>query len=391
MIKKTACVILILMTIMLEGCWNNRDITDLAIITGIGIDKAADGNIELTFQVISTEKHFGGQSGGSSQGSGDGGGSQTVNVSSEGPTIFDAARNVIPKLSKKAYYSHIQLLVISDEAAREGLDKVWDFFERDHEVNRLFRVIVVKGGTAKSILSATACVESIGAVEIANTIDNEAFGKSVRMQAFKVTELLSQPLTGLVTGVIVPNGSDKLTDMQVEGGAVFKNARLEGYLSNDQTRGYLFASNQIKSTILTIANPEEADKLVSLEVISSVGNLTAGLKNGRPELGIDVTAYGNIGEEQGDYDLTDLNDIKTLENEAETLIADNIRGMATVSQKMLDSDILNFNDILYKHDYNDFEKIKGQWNELYRDSEISINVHFCIKRTGITKKPAYTN
>jgi spore germination protein KC len=374
MIKKTACVILILMTLLLEGCWNNRDITDLGIITALGIDKASNGNFELTFQIISPSSQGGSQSG-----------------SSQSTTMFDATRNIIPKLSKKVYYSQIQLLVISDEVAKEGLDKIWDFFERDHEISRLFRVIVVKNGTAKSIIEATSPADPIGAVEISDSIDNTSLGKNVKIQAFKVSELLSEPLTGLVTGVINPDGSNKLTDMKVDGGAVFKNGKLAGFLDDDETRGYLFASNQIHSTILTIANPEEAGDLVSIEVIGSSGKLTADLINGKPKLGVEIAAYGNIGEEQGGTNLADLDDVKKLESECEALIADDIRDMTNESQKTLDSDILNYNDLLYKYHYNDFEKLKSNWNTIYSNTDIDINVQFTIKRSGIITKPAYTD
>jgi spore germination protein KC len=378
------------MTLSLEGCWNNRNITDLGIITALGIDRADNGNFELTFQIISPSSQGGSQSG-SSSGSSQSGSSSTIEISSEGTTIFDAARNIIPKLSKKAYYSQIQLLVISDEVAKDGLDKIWDFFERDHEVSRLFRVIVVKTGTAKSIIEATAPVDPIGAVEISDSIDNTSLGKNVKIQAFKVSELLSEPLTGLVTGVINPDGSNKLTDMKVDGGAVFKNGKLAGFLDDDETRGYLFASNQIQSTILTVANPEEAGDLVSIEVIGSSGKLTADMINGKPKLGVEIEAYGNIGEEQGGANLADLDDVKKLESECEALIADDIRDMTNESQKTLDSDILNYNDMLYKYHYNDFEKLKGNWNTIYSNTDIDINVQFTIKRSGIITKPAYTD
>ena len=384
MIKKTVCIIFALLTVLLEGCWNSHDITDLGIVTALGIDKAADGNIELTAQMIAASNQDTSQSGSSQRGS-----KSTIEVSSEGTTMFEAARNMIPKLSKKAYYAQIQLVVISQSIAKEGLDKIWDFFERDHEVDRLFRVVVVNNGTAKSIIEATAPAESIGSVEISDTIDNTSFGKTVKIQAFSVSELLGEPLTGLVTGVINPEGTQKLTDMKIEGGAVFKKAKLAGFLDADETRGYLFASNQIKNTILTIASPKEIGNQVSIELIGSNGKLTVDLINGKPKLGIEIKAYGNIGDEQGSADLTDLDDVKKLESESAALISENVREMLKKSQKTLDSDILNFNDMLYKHNYNDFEKIKGNWNKLYADATISIKVQFLIKRSGIIKKPAF--
>jgi spore germination protein KC len=384
MLKRTACIIIMFMTVLLTGCWNNRPITELAVVAGIGIDKAPDGNIEVTVQIISPSKSGGMQpSSGSSQS-----GSSTVTISSEGATTFDATRNLIPMLSKKAYYSQVKLLVIGEGAAKDGLDKIWDLFERDHETKTI-RVIVAKNGTAKSVLEANADVEQIGAVEISDTVDSTAYGKNVRIMAYTVSELLSQPLTGIVTGAIDPNGATALKDMKVEGGAVFKHAKLAGYLDDDETRGYLFAENQIQSTILTIANPKEAGDLVSIEVIGSTGKLTADMEDGKPKLGIEINAYGNIGDEQGSADLTDEDDVMTLENEAEALIANNVKAMTEKSQKLFDCDILNFNDMLYKHNYSDFEKVKNNWDELYRNADISVKVQFSIKRPGIILKPAY--
>jgi len=384
-VKKAVCAILTLMLLFLGGCQNNRDINSLAVVVAIGLDTVADGNIEFTVQIIGPSKQSSSQLGSGSSG----GSSSAINVSAEGATSFEAARNLIPKLSKKAFYAHLQLLVIGEDMAKEGLDKIWDFFERDHEVDRQFRMIVVKGGTAKSVIEATASIDQLGGVEISDTIDNEAFGKSVKSLGFEVSALLSEPMTGIVTGLIDPDGSTKLTNMKIEGGAVFKNARLAGYLNDNETRGYLFASNKIKSTTLTIANPCEQGKLVSIEVIGSSSKLTSALKNGEPDLGIEITAYGNIGDEQGSADLSDLDNVKKLESEAEALISENIRDMLKQSQKTFNIDLLNFNDLLYKHHYKDFEKVKANWSKLYENADIHINVQFTIKRSGMITEPAY--
>ena len=353
MSKKFFCSVLTLLLLLLVGCQNNRDINSLAVVVALGLDKAEDGKIEFTVQIIGPLKQGSSISGLSSS---ENGSSLAINVSSEGATVFEAARNLIPKLSKKAYYSHLQLLVIGEDMAKQGIDMIWDFVERDHEVNRKARVIVVKGGSAKSVIEAKSSIDQLSGVEMSAAIDSKAFGKNIKIQGYEVTNLLSEPMTGLVTGLIDPQGSTKLTDMKIEGGAVFKNARLEGYLGNDETRGYLFSVNKLKSTILTIENPSEQGKLVSIEVINSSGKLKAGLKNGKPDLSIEITAYGNIGDEQGSADLSTIDNIKTLEGEAEALISENIRDMLQKSQKIFKIDILDFNELLYKYHYNEFEK-----------------------------------
>ncbi len=385
MLRKTVCFFLLMTLTLLTGCWDNRPVSDLSIVSGVGIDKSADDKIELTVQIIDKS----GSQESSSVSLSSKSASPTITVSAQGDTIFEAVNNIIPSLGETIYFTHIQLMVIGEDAAKEGLAQIWDYFERDHEMGRIFRVLVVKDGTAKSVLEAKPETEKIGALQIAQASEQTTYGKNVELLSFKVTELLGQPLTGIVTGAIVAGEAKALKDMKVEGGAVFKHGKLIGYLDSNDARGFLFASGKIRNTILTITNPAEEGKLISIEVIRSTCKLTAKLIDGKPMLGIEITAAGNIGEEQGGVDLTDKNEIKVLESEAKAMIEDNIRAMVEKSQKEFESDILSFNDLLYKNDYHAFSKIKDTWEELYRDTDISIKADLSIKMPGVIKKPAF--
>ena len=386
MFKKTACVILVLMTVVLGGCWDNREITNIEIVTGVGIDKTPDGAIEITAQIISPSKSGGSQSSsGYSQNSG-----STINITAVGATVSDAAFNLVAKTGKNMLLMHTQLMVISEAAAKDGLGKIWDYFERDHEVSRMMWIMIAKNGTAKSVLDSSPDIENINAVQITDTFDTKVnFGKTAGIQSFKVSELLSEPRTGIVTSVIEPDGLTDLKDMKVEGSAVLVHSKLAGYLDADETRGYLFAANQEYGTILNIANPEEKGRLVAIEVVTSDGKLTAEMKDGKPVLGIEIKAQGNISDEQGGADLTDENDVKTLQRESEALISQNIQLAVMKSQKVFDCDIFDFNGLLYKYHYSDFQKIADNWDELYKNTDIKISVLFQLQRPGVILKPAY--
>lgn len=385
-------IVLLSMVLLLSGCWNNRPITSLAIVVGIGFDKAPDGNILLTAQVVIPSKLSGqgAGSGGSGSGQQSGGGAE-INVSAKGETSFDAARDLITELNRKAYFAQVQLLVVSEAIAKNGLDEIWDFLERDNEFSRTMRVIIVKDSTAKALLEARPSIDKLNAIEITDTLDsNVAFGKSVEIQSFQLTELLSRPLTGIVLGTIDTKDSDDLTKMDLEGSAVLKHGALIGYFTPNQTRGYLFATNKIKSTILVIPNPEEKNKKISLEVIRSTGKIDARIEKAKPILSINVKAFGNLGDEQGGVDLFNDKDIKKIEDEAAALIADNVNSAVSVSQKDFDSDIFNFNELLYANYYSDFQKESKNWDALYRNAKVHIVAQFHFDRPGLIKKPAYT-
>jgi spore germination protein KC len=355
----------------------------MAIVSGLGIDKSNNGNIMLTVQIISPSQS------GVSQTEPGSVKPATVQITSEGVTLSDAANNLITCMGAKPYLGHVQLLVISEDAAKDGLDKIWDFMERDPEFTRTFQTIVAKNGTAKSVLEVKCETGNIVAAQISKTNANEDNDRRAEIKAFRGSQLLSNPLTGIVTGVIDCNGADLLKLMKVEGSAGFKQAKFAGYLDITQTKGYLFAKNQMHSSLLTIENPKEPGKFVSIYVIKSSGKLKADMKDGKPKLDIEIEAYGTIEEMQGSTDLTKGEGIKTLKNETEALITDYIKSMLRKSQMEFNCDILGFNEILYKHDYNQFIKIKENWNEVYTNTDIGIKVKFTLKRPGIITKPAF--
>ena len=70
--KISKLAILFMLSILLPGCWDNTDLTDINIVTALGIDKDEDGKIIVTVQVaepaavqLTSSTHGGG--GGSAQ------------------------------------------------------------------------------------------------------------------------------------------------------------------------------------------------------------------------------------------------------------------------------------------------------------------------------------
>lgn len=61
MVRKCLLVVLMLLSaIVLPGCWDKRELTDLAIISAIGIDRTNDSNYVLHLQIINPGNVVGG-------------------------------------------------------------------------------------------------------------------------------------------------------------------------------------------------------------------------------------------------------------------------------------------------------------------------------------------
>src|SRR4051812_49273681 len=108
--KKWLLVILVLIMSMplLSACWNQKELTDLAFVTALGIDREKDDMYHVSFQLVNPGNVSAGQTGG-------GQGLPIAVYKAEGRTITEAARNATKKVSRRLYYAHTNLVVVSEE------------------------------------------------------------------------------------------------------------------------------------------------------------------------------------------------------------------------------------------------------------------------------------
>lgn len=385
--KRYLKIILMLTLIFtLTGCWNNRDLTDLDIMTGIAVDKPSDDKIEITVQIVRPEAIMSGGKEGAKDSK------AYVNISSQGDTIFDAARNLLAKLNNKAYFAHVQLIVISEEAALDGISNYFDLFERDTETRRRANLVIAKGMKARTVLDNESQLTNLPTTHYVEAFEaGNAFAKTLSVTLIDVLKDFSNEGYGIVLPVLYNSSqSDNVNqeDLVLKGSAVIKKDKLIGFFDPYQTRGYLFAKNEVQSTIINISSPLNSDKKVSIEVIRSKGKIEAKVENGKPILGIEVKAEGNIGEQQEKADLTELETMQALEKEVQNEIKEEILKAVEITQQEYHSDVFGFINEINKNYYSEWEKIVAHWSDIYSETPIDVSVKFEIKKSGLSKQPA---
>ncbi|MED3810510.1 Ger(x)C family spore germination protein, partial [Priestia megaterium] len=50
--KWSVILLMILVTVLLSSCWSKKELTDLAIVSAMGVDKTEDGRYTVTLQII---------------------------------------------------------------------------------------------------------------------------------------------------------------------------------------------------------------------------------------------------------------------------------------------------------------------------------------------------
>ncbi len=172
----------------------------------------------------------------------------------------------------------------------------------------------------------------------------------------------------------------------VEGTAVFNGDRLVGWLSPMETRGFLFATNKMKSTTIDLSNPMDRDEIITIEIMRSKGKVKTLIVDNKPVLIVEIETEGNIGEQHGKGSITTKRVIEILENSLQDTIKKEVVNSINITQKQYKSDIFGFGDYLSKFHPKVWNEMEDKWHELYSSAEVQVVVDAKIRRSGLLKE-----
>lgn len=348
-------IILITLLFLLTGCYNYRELNDLAIISAIGIKK--DNNIKLTIQVLDTND--------TSPQNKD---ANYIIFNTEGKTIQEALRNVMKESSKRLFINHMQVLIIDEETAKEGIKEIIDFFFRDPESRKQYEVLITNDDI-KKVLETDTMLEKINGKNIKESIKkNSIFLNNINNITF--TDLIKTYLNPnkelLITSIKIDNNRLKLDKT-----AIFKEDKLIGYINEEDTKYYNFITNKIDDTLLNIPiNNKES----TIEVINNKTNI----KTINNNIYITLNIKATINEINNDFDLKDNKTIKYLEQYYSNYLKNEIEKSINNIIKQYNSDIYGFKDIIYKNNYKYFINNKITLNDI----KININTNIKLSHKG---------
>ncbi|KPU26915.1 hypothetical protein TR13x_07840 [Caloranaerobacter sp. TR13] len=389
MIKLKKISVLLLMIIfniaIFTACWDNKDLTEKAFVTAVGVDKTDEGKIQLTLQIVKPTVVKAGEQGAPQE-------EAFWVFTTTGDTIFEAAKNQLTTVNRKPFYNHADLMVLGEKFARSGIMEALDFWERNHEPRLGADIIVAKGTTAEEILKAKSDLEKIPSMHIKSILENnKALAKIKKITIIDVLKQLIQPGLSPAIGaieVVKKEKVQKIENMKIESTAVFKMDKLIGWLNATQTRGLLFIQNEVKNAVYSIDNPLDESKKISIEISSSKGKIDVKTVDGKLVLLIEIKAIGNIADQQGNGDLTKKEIFKKLSKETEKAMKKDIEDVVNIAQKKYKSDIFGFGEVVYKKHLDYWKQVKDDWSDVFSNAPVEIKVEVKIRGTGIVGKPS---
>lgn len=368
---RTAAIILCFVLILSSaGCWNRRELDTLAILIGMGVDKAENTDqVQLTAQIFKPVELKGNSD------------SFYLNVQSSGETVFDALRNLTRHISRKVYLPHNQVLIFGETAAREGVQEYIDFFVRDHETRLRIDVLVARN-EAGEILEVGSELERTPASAVFYIIeaqDATSWAMRIPLKEF-VSSLLTvttAPVAPLIE--ILTEGEKKI--LNISGMAVFKKDKLVGYLNHKESRGMMWVRDEIRSGIIAISSSSGEGKS-SLEIISAGSQIIPVADESGVRVQVRIAVESHIGDRSGSGELT-LPDVKDLEQKGTAVIKQEVAAALAKAQE-LNADIFGFGESIYRKYPKQWRELEERWDELFPELEVDVAVDAYIRRSGTT-------
>ncbi|MEC1520530.1 Ger(x)C family spore germination protein [Neobacillus niacini] len=394
-------LIFIVSIFLLSGCWSKKELTDLAIVAALGIDKNEQGRYVGTMQIINPGNVASGlQGGGGNQGP------PVSIVSGTGDTIVELSRNTSRKLSRRLYYAHTNLVVISEELAKEeAINEILDSLERDAQFRSTAIIVIAQGKKASDIVKVLTAIDKIPANKVIKTlrITEKTWGENIAVNVQEAIKTLVSPGKELVVSGFrlsgdVSKGTKTENTQQTEPSAllyagslaIFKNGKLVDWIDGEASRGSLFLLDKLKSSAIAI-NWKGKEEAVTYELIRQKTKIMAKMENGTPRVSIKVEAEGNLGEIRAAADVTDPDVLLNIEKAIEKEIKKEIN-QAVQQAKTYKADIFGFGEALHRTNPKVWKKMKSNWNDVYfPEVKTEIVVDAFVRRTGLRNNPHKVN
>ncbi|MFP7295518.1 Ger(x)C family spore germination protein [Bacillus safensis] len=398
--KPLMLLLLCVFLILLSGCWDREELQQLSIVSGLAIDKGSDkikNRYRVTVQIINPSQVAGGQQGGKVQAS------PVTTFTETGSTLSETLRKISTKAPGELFFPHLQVLVIGEKVAKEGIEDLFDMIERDAQFRVLFPVFIARGdATAKETLEVTTPLEAITSSKIADTLKSseEEWGGYKSTRADQVIQGLKEGNV-VVTGVQIDGEAAKgnaTTNMQqispsaqpeIKGMAIFKNGKLKDWLEGHSGRGVTWIMNEMKRTVVNLNCGEKKDA-TAIEITRSKSSTYVKIKHQKPEIYITIHTEGAVLENNCSKDLSKSQVLGQLDEQLEEEIKQEV--LLTVKQtKKQKSDIFNFGEQINIADKHVWKNIETSWEkDIFPETEVHVNVQAIIRRTGMTTK-SYIN
>lgn len=398
-IKQACCLIVLLSSLVVTGCWDRTEVNDLALVMAAALDLTEDGKLRLTMQVVIPSGVGIGPSGER------GGGGQQKGYFIEtavGRNILDARQKIQEKLSRRLFIAHRRVVFIGERLAKHGIKDVLDELGRAPESRLRSYLLMAAGREARELLEVDYPFERVPA-EAVRELERSGVGVDITLRDFLLASSAEGMTPVMATIEPVSNSfkqSQKDTEqtgkvaggkgktVRLSGTAIFKDFKLIGRLNDEETRGLLWITGKLQRGIITAYVPAGGGN-VSFNIIKAERKIRPEIRGNKVKINLELKGEGVIYENNTNLDASKPKNIKLMEKALNQDLETRIWRVLHKAQKDYEADIFGFGQQIQRMDPNQWKSVKKQWETIFPEAEVSVVTDLTIVRTGMSGPPLH--
>jgi spore germination protein KC len=379
------CSILFL---LLTGCWSVQEIDNLAITNVIGIDQNEAGEVVVTALFVKPYAVFPHTNGGIGSDQ-----ERFILEQASGRSIFQAIGTLSSSVSETIYLGHVETIVFGEKAARERMESSLDFFKRKNDFRPNVRLLVTRG-TASALLQAEPQLSVTLGSELKDLSTSNRFSTARMVRDLsQFTEALASNTMDPVTGAVqfaVDRGvtSNHPDSLLLQETAVFKGAKLIGFLDQRETRGLLWLQGKLNNDIVVMDCGGNDTGTVSLIMRGAESKKSPHLSGDTPSFDVDIRVEADIGEFTCSERGVDSIQMDRLNKQLASRVREETTAVLQKAKEQWQTDIFGFGKSMYRKYPEQWSRLAPEWrNGALRDMKVNIKVEANISRYGLLKDP----
>lgn len=411
-IRFTAMIMLLLTATSLTGCFDQREIDELAYPMAIGLDLGEANKLRLTIQLaapLSIGSGEGGEGGG-------GGGESTSIITVDTPSLYSGLNLINNIISKEIIMSHAKVVVISRKLAQSGISKYMHALQRGREFRSDAFVVVSDNPPDEYLRNVKPTLESNPSkyYELILGKTFTSFYPSVRMHDFynknesdsvepvavftglgkyESTDRLKNASRDDDGGTPRPEGEYRAGDIpivadqknEIMGTAVFKDGKMVGMLNGKETSCFQMITGEYNHSYWTLPDPYSENDIIVMDIYQrKKPEIAVSLANGKASVHYTLDLEGDFTAIQSNLNYEDFPEI--IERNTVAMMENEILKLLERTRDEFNSDICGAGNFV-KGKFTTWAAWKSyNWADHFKETEFRIDVKLKMRRTGLMIK-----
>lgn len=374
--KRLILTLTIFSTLFITGCWDMVEIEDRLYPYSVGVEINTDESKEGKYLFTISYPNI------SAIGKNATSEDLVYLIDETGNTIFEVLHKLSTRLQRPMHLKLLKVIVLTEGVAKDekSVQQIIDGLNRDFIINKALSMLVAKG-SAKDLI--TAGLKSKRQAAIEGTLNSMLINKQ---QATMFTPIsISDFIEDIDTtnAAIVPLVISGEEDIIISGSALFKNYKLIGYIKPMENRAIALVNNRVNEDSVEV---EYKGNSLALMITGSKTKKTLVSKEDNLKMKFDIELEGHIQSFSLDQDMSIETEemLEALQDAAAQSVKKDVEDVIEKLQKEFNADAIQIAEYLRRFHPKLWKEIEKDWDKIFPDIDIEVNVKVDIRRRGLT-------